>query len=402
MANINYENLVSAKMQELSQIGSEIRNTFMLGQDLKETCPDLIDLSLGNPDLEPPPIVKTYLKELLDVQDIGAHRYMDGAGLEDVRKFISNELSRTENVPITSKEVFLTVGAAGALQICMRAFLQHDDEVIIFKPYFPEYLSYTHHLGANPIVINSDDNHEPLLDEFENRITKKTKLIIINSPNNPSGVYYSSEYLEKFFKILLNKSKEFAAVIPVISDEPYARLLFVERQKSILEMYPHSFIVRSLSKDLGLAGERIGYFAWSQNAFPNSLNLMSVFRNAARVAGFVCAPRLQQRLIPHIFNAKVDINLYQERISQFLKILELSEVFCVKPKAGFFVFPKIDNGFSDQEFCRFLAQKGVLCVPGSAFGKPGYVRASLTQSLSNIIKAAEIFVQAYNEIKKLK
>ncbi len=388
MTKINYENLVSQKMQDLSNIGAEIRNTFMLGETLKKTSPNLIDLSLGNPDLEPPSIVKNKLKELSQETSEGVHRYMDGAGLVEIRQFIADELTQSEATLITENEVFLTVGAAGALQICMRTFLEPGDEVIIFAPYFPEYLSYTHHLGAVPIVIQSDDAHLPLLEDFKQNITFKTKLIIMNSPNNPSGVSYGEEFLKKFFQILENANVQLKRQIPLISDEPYMRLMYTPRPTSLLQYYSHTFLVRSLSKDLGLAGERIGYFAWRKDAFPTELNLMSVFRNAARVSGFVSAPRFMQRLIPSIFQAKVNIEIYKERVDAFLSELKKAQIDCAEPAAGFFVFPKLNC--NDKEFCQKLAQNGVLCVPGSAFGKPGYLRASLTQDIVQIKKAAQI------------
>lgn len=384
MTNINNENPVSRKMQELSKIGSEIRNTFMLGQKLFTNQKNLIDLSLGNPDLDPPVIVRDTIQKLMNSSyEEGGHRYMDSAGLIDVREFLAKELSISEGVEITPKNVYLTVGAAGALQICMRAFLDVEDEVIIFTPYFPEYLAYSHHLQAIPIIVDSDENHIPIFEQLAQKITAKTKLVIVNSPNNPSGVYYSLEHLNKLFEIVEAANKKFGKRIPVISDEPYMRLLYVERNESMLKLYPYTFLVRSLSKDLGLAGERIGYFAWRNDVFPSeneTTDLLHVFRNAARVSGFVSAPRLMQRLIPYVFHARVDICVYQNRVEDFLKIFQEIGMHCIRPQAGFFVFPKVLDTYEDINFCEELAQKGVLCVPGVAFGKPAYMRASLTQN----------------------
>lgn len=395
MNNTTYENPISSKMQELSKIGSEIRNTFMLGQKLVLDGKKIIDLSIGNPDLEPPEIVKEQIKRLSHEENDGIHRYMDAAGLPNVRHFLANELTRSDDIPVSSETVYLTVGAAGALQICMRTFLSAGDEVIVFQPYFPEYLSYTYHLYATPVIVNSDENHIPILEDFEKKITDKTKLIILNTPNNPTGVYYSEEYLKKLFKILESANKRLHKMIPVLSDEPYLRLLYVKPNASILKLYPHAFLIRSLSKDLGLPGERIGYFAWRQDIFDNSFfacDLINTFRNAARVSGFVSAPRLMQRLIPYIFNAKVNIQIYQSRVDLFLSYLQKFDISCVRPDAGFFIFPAVSNAMDDIEFCKYLAQNGLLCVPGSAFGKPGYVRASLSQSIQQIEQAALIYV----------
>lgn len=400
MTNTDYENPISNKMQELSKIGSEIRTTFMLGQKLAADGRQMIDLSIGNPDLEPPEIVKEKIKDLLYSNDAGAHRYMDAAGLLYVREFLASELLKSTDASISAQSIYLTVGAAGALQICMRTFLSAGDEVIVFQPYFPEYLSYTHHLYATPVIVQSDENHIPICEDFEKKITSKTKLIILNTPNNPSGVYYSEKDLEKIFDVLNRANKRFNKLIPVLSDEPYMRLLYTKPNKSMLDLYPHTFLIRSLSKDLGLPGERIGYFAWREDIFDNSnlsKDLMNTFRNAARVSGFVSAPRLMQRLIPYVFNAKVDIQIYQKRVDLFLSYLQRASIPCVKPAAGFFIFPKVANKMNDVEFCAYLAQEGLLCVPGSAFGKPGYVRASLSQDMSKIEQAASIYVQSKNK-----
>lgn len=393
MTNSIHENPVSHKMQVLSRIGSEIRNTFMLGQQLTAQGFDIIDLSLGNPDLEPPLLVKEKMQEVLSSEDANMHRYTDSAGLLDVREFLAKELTQSENVHISAQNVYLTVGAAGALQICMRTFLHDGDEVIIFSPYFPEYLAYAHHFNATPIVIDSDANHIPHLDQLEQKITSNTKLVILNSPNNPSGVYYSQVQLEKIFSILNAASKRFNRIIPVISDEPYTRLLYTEPNPSMLALYPHTFLVRSLSKDLGLAGERIGYFVWRADIYKNSTteNLLDIFRNAGRVLGFVSAPRFMQRIIPHVFHSRVDIDVYKQRVDTFLEYIQGYGLSCVRPSAGFFIFPELPKGKKDLDVCLALAQKGLLCVPGSAFGKPGYVRISLTQPIAKIKAGAEIY-----------
>lgn len=378
----------SKKFDKLSQMGGDIRRIFMLGQKLKETNPDLklIDLSLGNPDLDPPQELKKILVELINSKAQGNHRYMDAAGLIEVRQFLADRLSQSEGIDVSANSVYLSVGAAGALQILFRTFLDPNDEVIIFAPYFPEYIPYTQNFGAKPVIVKSNSYHIPILKDFEKKISHKTKLIVLNSPNNPAGIAYHEEVLQKIIDILEFRLKKYNQIIQIISDEPYYRIIYDSKSSySLLKNYPFTWIVRSFSKDLGLAGERIGFIAWKNDKF--AFDLSNVLRNSSRVLGFVSAPRLMQRLIPHAYNFKVDVAVYQKRVFSFIKILEESGVRTQTPDAGFFVFPKSPYK-DDRRFCEELVNSGVLCVPGSAFGCPGYFRASLTQSQSHVEEAA--------------
>ncbi len=384
--------LFSKKFVELSNMGGDIRRIFMLGQNLKQKKPDmeLIDLSLGNPDLEPPIQIKNLLIHLLNSNEKGSHRYMDSAGLPEVRDFLATELTKSEKVNITKDSIFLTVGAAGAIQILFRTFLDKNDEVIIFSPYFPEYIPYSENYGAKTIIVKCDEYHQPIVADFENKITDKTKIVLINSPNNPTGVAYKKEDLIAITNILNKQKEKFGRNIQLVSDEPYARVLFnANKNHSILEMYENSWLIRSFSKDLGLAGERIGYLAWRDA--PEFQPMQNAFRQSSRVLGFVSAPRLMQRLIPLVYYTKVDIESYQKRVECFVSILRQGGFSVQKPDAGFFVFPKCPIA-DDRSFCEDLVQLGVLCVPGSGFGEPGYFRASLTQELELIEVAAHKIV----------
>lgn len=381
--------LFSKKFLDLSNMGGDIRRIFMLGQSLKQKKPnlDLIDLSLGNPDLEPPSEIKNLLLQLVNSNEKGTHRYMDSAGLYDVRAFLAHELSKSEKVNISADSVYLTVGAAGALQIVMRTFLDQGDEVIIFSPYFPEYIPYTENFGAIPIIVKCLENHQPDLHDFEKKISKKTKMVIMNTPNNPSGVAYSIETLLAISGILNKQKVDYGREIQLVSDEPYNRVIYSsDKIYPILELYENSWLIRSFSKDLGLAGERIGYIAWRSEA--RFENVQNAFRNASRILGFVCAPRLMQRLIPAVYHTKVNIEIYKKRVESFISILTAAGLSVQKPDAGFFVFPKCPTT-NDKEFCEDLVDLGVLCVPGSAFGQKGYFRASLTQEQHLVELAAK-------------
>ncbi|MGY3804969.1 pyridoxal phosphate-dependent aminotransferase [Pigmentibacter ruber] len=380
--------LFSKKFLELSNMGGEIRKIFMLGQNLKQKNSniELIDLSLGNPDLEPPIQIKNLLIHLLNSNEKGSHRYMDSAGLPEVREFLANELSKSEKVKLTKDNIFLTVGAAGAIQIVFRTFLDINDEVIIFTPYFPEYIPYTGNCGAKPVFVKCDEFHQPNIEDFEKKISDKTKIVLINSPNNPTGISYKKEKLIAITNILNKHNEKYGRNIQLVADEPYARVLFNEgKQHSLLEMYKYTWLIRSFSKDLGLAGERIGYLAWRND--PEFEQMQNTFRQSSRVLGFVSAPRLMQRLIPLVYNTKVSIETYQKRVDSFVSILKSGGISVQKPDAGFFVFPKCPIA-DDKSFCEDLVQLGVLCVPGSGFGQSGYFRASLTQDLNLIESAA--------------
>lgn len=384
--------VVSEWCFKLADLGSEIRRMFLLGQEKMRNDPnlDLIDLSLGNPDLEPPEEVKKALIQILSSPEKGKHRYMDNAGLLETRQFLSRELSRSEGVEISPDSVFLTCGAAGALQIVMRTILSPGDEVIIIAPYFVEYLPYTVDMGNKPVVVESDENHLPRLDKFEAALSPKTKLVIINSPNNPTGVVYSEKVLREMVQILERHREKTGRLVHMISDEPYSRLVFENTKlPSVLKTYDAAWLVRSHSKDLGLAGERIGYIAWGPAfSLPETLGAL---RNSARAIGFPNAPALMQRVIPYAYHALVNVTEYENRMERFLSILTKGGFQCVKPGGGFFAFPRTPIP-DDRAFCQAMVNKGVLCVPGSGFGAPGYFRVSLTQPLPRLEEAAHRLV----------
>lgn len=387
------EDIVGFTCRTLSSMGSEIRRVFLLGQKLREENPniDLVDLSLGNPDLEPPDEVRAELVKLAQENVAGAHRYMDNAGYPDVREFLSRRLELSEGVPLTRDSVFLTCGAAGALQVLLRTLLDPGDEVILLAPFFSEYRPYVTNMGAVPVIVGSDENHFPDLNQLKQALSPRTRALIINSPNNPSGALYPESLICEIAKLLKSFREETGRVVHMVSDEPYARLLFNPSELvSVLKIYEAAWLVRSHSKDLGLAGERIGYLAWGPAlARPETLNAL---RNSARALGFVNAPALMQRLLPRVFDASVDVLQYKKRVDAFVDILQTGGLECTRPRASFFVFPRSpmpdDNSFTEQ-----LVEAGVLAVPGSSFGKPGYFRCSLTQPLERIIEGAHRIVR---------
>lgn len=390
---ISTEDIVGATCKTLSSMGSEIRRVFLLGQRLKEENPDLdlVDLSLGNPDLDPPDEVSRQLETLAAERVSGVHRYMDNAGYPEIREFLANRLQKSEGVTLTRDSVFVSCGAAGALQVLLRTLIDAGDEVILLAPFFSEYRPYVSNLGGVPVVVESDDEHLPNLNKLKNALGPRTRAVIINSPNNPSGALYPLEVIQGIVACLEQHREDTGRVVHLISDEPYARLLFNPSDfVSVLAQYSAAWLIRSHSKDLGLAGERIGYLAWGPElARPETLNAL---RNSARALGFVNAPALMQRLLPKVFDASVDVLEYKRRVDAFVDILHQGGLDCVRPKASFFVFPRspiLDDGL----FCESLVAAGVLAVPGSSFGKPGYFRCSLTQPVERVVEGAHRIVQ---------
>lgn len=400
--SIQFDDIVSQWWKNLSGTGSEIRRMFILGQEKLKQNPrlDLIDLSLGNPDLEPPVEIKQGLLELIHSEVLGTHRYMDNAGFQHVRDFIAAKLSHSEGVALTGDSVYMSCGAAGGLQIILRTILDPGDEVILFAPYFVEYLPYTIDRSAVPIVVDSDENHVPLLGDLEKKLSAKTRAVMLNSPNNPTGVVYSEKILKELSELLLAHRKKHGRVVHLISDEPYARLAFKGTNvPSVLKHYDAAWMVRSHSKDLGLAGERIGYMAWGPAlALPQTLNAL---KNSARAIGFPSAPALMQRLIPKVFEASVDVGIYETRVNQFIEGLKKFSIHCVKPGGGFFIFPKSPVA-DDRLFCERLVEHGVLSVPGAGFGKNGYFRLSLTQTSERLESAVERIGKCVNSLKTLR
>lgn len=386
---ITSSDIVGRTCQELAGLGSEIRKMYLLGQERKRLQPDfdLIDLSLGNPDLEPPPEVQQALLDLVTENSPGMHRYMDNAGYPEVRSFLAQSLTESEKTPIAPDSVFLTCGAAGALQIVLRTLIDPGQEVIIFAPYFSEYIPYTRNIGALPVVVTCDDGHCPRARDLERALTERTRVVILNSPNNPTGVVYPPALLQDMALVIERHNAKSTIKVHVISDEPYARLLFKGVTcASFLALFETGWLVRSHSKDLGLAGERIGYIAVGPRlSLPETLPAL---RNAARALGFVNAPALMQRLLPRVFSARVDVDEYERRVDLFIAILASGGIDCVRPGGAFFVFPRSPLA-NDRAFCQLLLEAGVLCVPGSGFGTPGYFRCSLTQPLEFVRTAAE-------------
>ncbi len=366
---------ISKKVKTALNGASWVRRMFEEGEELKRLYGEenIFDFSLGNPNLEPPASLKKALKALADCPVPGMHRYMPNCGYSDTRCAIAEFLSEESGLPFDEKHVVMTVGAAGGLNVVLKAILDEGEEVIVPSPYFMEFKFYIGNCGGEIRLVETNGDFSLNLSEIEKAIGSKTKAILINSPNNPTGVVYDQTSFEKLGKLLKKKSKELGKTLYLITDEAYRRIVFDRIQLPIaFRYYPHTIRVTSHSKDLSLPGERIGYIA-VHPLCEEVDELISAIVFANRTLGFVNAPALMQRLVAPLQRNSVNIREYEEKRDLFYNSLTTFGYEVVKPQGAFYLFPKapIEN---DVVFVKELQSKRILTVPGTGFGKPGYFR----------------------------
>jgi aspartate aminotransferase len=356
---------------------------------------NVFDLSLGNPILEPPAEFTRELKHLAEKPLPGMHRYMANAGYPEARAAEAAQLQRETGIKVTGEDVVMTCGAAGALNVVLRTLLNPGEEVIVFAPYFLEFLNYIELQGGVSKVLPSDENFLPRLEALEAGIGPKTKAVLINSPNNPTGVVYGADFMHQLGGVLQKKSAQYGTDIYLISDEAYRKLIYDGlKYASPLNHYPQSIVAASHSKDLGLAGERIGYIALHPDCRPHKeLQDGLVFCN--RTLGFVNAPALMQNLVSHLQDVTVAVAEYQRKRDFLYGHLVEMGYRVMKPQGAFYLFPKspIED---DIAFVGELLQLRVLTSPGTGYGLPGYFRIcysvddrTLEGSLSGFREMAE-------------
>ncbi|WP_085828951.1 pyridoxal phosphate-dependent aminotransferase [Clostridium massiliodielmoense] len=394
--------MFSEKVVKNLSNSSWIRLMFEEGAKLEKKYgkDNVYDYSLGNPYAEPPTEVTYSLKKHILGKEKGLHRYMSNAGYPEVREKIAESLEKQSGIKLSKENIVMTVGAAGGLNVVLKSLLNPNEEVIVFAPYFVEYNFYTDNHGGKTVVVPPNTStFEPDLNAFENSITDKTKAIIINNPNNPTGVIYSEGTLKNIASILNKKEKEFGTTIFVLSDQPYSEIVYDNTKlPNILSIFKNTIIINSFSKSLGLAGERIGYIAVSSN-IQNVDTLISALSFCNRTLGFVNAPALFQKVVSDSLDAKVDISAYEKRRNFLYENLTKLGFECVKPEGAFYLFPKtlIDD---DVEFVKRAMKYNLLLVPGSGFGCPGYFRLSYCvdfNMIKNSIQAFEKLVQEFNK-----
>jgi aspartate aminotransferase len=380
---------------------SWIRAMFEEGERLRKIhgADKVYDFSLGNPDYEPPTEVKAALKKYANGDDPGLHRYMSNAGYPAVREKIAKKVSGESNAPLTQNHIIMTSGAAGGLNVVLKAILNPGDEVIVLAPFFVEYLFYIENHGGKPVVVPTNPStFEPSIAALAKSITPKCKAIILNSPNNPTGVIYSEETLQQLAALLAGKEKEFATEILVISDEPYSKIVYEQAAvPQILKIFKHSVLVNSYSKSLAIPGERIGYIAVNPAIEASELFVNGLIF-AHRTLGFVNAPALFQKIVGDALAAAVNTQEYQKRRDYLYSRLTELGYACVKPQGAFYLFPQslIPD---DIEFTKRALKYNLLLVPGSGFGCPGHFRIAYCVDLQTITNSIPAFKALADEFR---
>ena len=394
--------MISEKMKKLLKGNSVIREMFEEGKRLKNIYGEenVFDFSLGNPNLPPPEEVKKAIIELVEKEEpTFLHGYMSNAGFEDVREKIANSINNKFGTKFNFENIIMTVGAASGLNIVFKAILNPEDEVIVFAPYFSEYNNYIENYNGIVKVISPNlNNFEPNLNELKEKISNKTKAVLINTPNNPTGVVYSESTIKEISKILKEKEQEFGKQIFLISDEPYRELVYDNKEVPyITKYYKDTIVVYSYSKSLSLPGERIGYVV-VPNEIDDSKELAEAITIANRIIGCVNAPSLIQRVIPYCLNAKVDTDAYKKNRDLLYSIIRENKFECVKPEGAFYLFVKTQIE-DDKEFCSIAKKYNILAVPGSSFACPGYVRIAYCTSYDMIERSRKAFEKLAKEFE---
>ena len=386
--------MISDKMKDLVKNNSVIREMFEEGKKLQKLYgkENVFDFSLGNPSVPAPKKVKEAIIKILENEDpCFLHGYMSNSGFEDVREKIAESINRKFGTNFSAKNLIMTVGAASGLNIVLKSIINPGDEVINFAPYFSEYNNYIQNYDGIVTVVSANlETFEPNLEEFKNKINSKTKAVIINTPNNPTGVIYSEELIKKLVKILEEKSSQIGHPIYLISDEPYRELVYDGAiVPYVTKYYKNTFVVYSYSKSLSLPGERIGYVI-VPDELDDSNEMIEAITIANRIIGCVNAPSLIQRVIPYCLDIQIDLKEYDTNRKLLYKILTECGFECIKPQGAFYLFVKSPIP-DEKEFCKTAKKYHLLFVPCSSFACPGYVRIAYCVPHTMIQRSEDAF-----------
>lgn len=390
---------IAADIQRAMEDSSWIRRMFELGIQLRQErgAENVFDLSLGNPIAEPPPQFFDELRGFAASDSPGVHRYMPNAGYVETRQAVADALSDETGLPYGANHIVMTVGAAAALNVVVHSLCDRDDEVVILTPFFAEYLFYATNHAAKPVVVGCDEDFIPNLAELESKLSPRTKLVIVNSPNNPSGAMYPASFIEGLANLLRAKSSEFDTEIFLVSDEPYRKILFDEHVYPFPQLaYERTITVTSHAKDLALPGDRIGYIAVHPD-FDDGGGLMDALIFCNRVLGFVNAPAIMQHLVRNLQTVTIDTTDYKQKRDYLYDVLTSSGYEVRKPEGAFYMFPKSPVA-DEMELVAALQRQGVLVVPGRGFGMEGYFRISYCVEQRELEGAAPGFAAAMSEL----
>lgn len=382
--------MIADKMKALVKNSSAIRAMFEEGKIMaaKYGAENVYDFSLGNPNVPAPVQVKEAIIEEAEKEEpIVLHGYMSNAGYEDVRQAVAESINKKFDTTFSAKNIIMTVGAAGGLNVILKTLLNPGDEVIAIAPYFGEYNSYVSNFDGKLVVVSPNtETFQPNLTELEEKLTARTKAVIVNSPNNPTGVIYSEETIQAMAEILRKKQKEFGTDIYLISDEPYRELAYDGVEVPYLtKYYENAIIGYSFSKSLSLPGERIGYLVIPDEA-ADSEDIISAAGTATRILGYVNAPSLMQKAVAKCLDAQADVPYYDRNREDLYNGLKEMGFECIKPQGAFYLFMK--SPVADEKvFCEAAKKQHILIVPGSSFACPGYVRIAYCVAHETIINS---------------
>ncbi|HYW42721.1 MAG TPA: pyridoxal phosphate-dependent aminotransferase [Bryobacteraceae bacterium] len=384
--------MISRTIAEQMQRSSWIRRMFEIGIQLRKErgAENVFDFTLGNPDVEPPDEVIAALRRVVEENRPRSHGYMPNAGFPEVRARIAQRLAERTGVPFAAEDVIMTVGAAGAINTVLKSILDPGDEVIVLNPYFPEYRFYIENHGGRVIPVETDEHFQPDIGRIRAAITPKTKALILNSPNNPTGAVYGEAVLGELDGII-------RAPMLAISDEPYRPLTFDGVEPSETPgILRRAVVAWSWSKAMAIAGERIGYLAIPPH-LPEAEPLRNACTFANRILGYINAPAIWQWVVAEVPDATVDVGQYQAKRDLLCDRLTAMGYDAPRPQGSYYVFPKTPIA-DDVTFIRMLQEEGILAVPGSGFGRAGYMRLSLTIPWRDLERALPGFERAIQNI----
>ena len=392
--------MISKTMKKMVEGNSAIRAMFEEGNRLAAIYgpENVYDFSLGNPNVPAPEAVKKAILDLAENEDpLDLHGYMSNAGYEEVRQTIAESINRRFGTAFSAKNILMTVGAAGGLNVILKTLLNPGEKVLTFAPYFVEYNSYVANYGGElEAVPPQTENFQPNLQAFEKMIGPDTKAVIVNTPNNPTGVVYSEETIIRMAEILEEKQKEFGTSIYLISDEPYRELVYDGAEVPYLTKYYRNTIVGySFSKSLSLPGDRIGYLVMPDE-MDDAEDVIEGATVANRILGFVNAPSIAQKVAAACCEEKTDIDFYDENRKILYNALQEYGYTCIKPEGAFYMFLKSPVE-DEREFCEAAKKHNVLLVQGRSFGCPGYVRICYCVSRETIVNSLPAFKELAQE-----
>jgi aspartate aminotransferase len=390
--------VISEKLKPLMANNSVIRAMFEEGALMREKfgAENVYDFSLGNPNVPAPPEVNQAMIHLLSDSKPDLHAYMNNAGFPDVRETIAQSINHKNGTSFHKGNIIMTCGAAGGLNVALNVIMNPGDEVLVFAPYFLEYNWYVNNVGGKVIKIRTDKDFMPDLVDFEEKITDKTRVLLLNSPNNPTGVIYPAVVIEAIAEVLQRKQKELNRTLFILSDEPYRELAYDETVVPyVTKFYPNTIVAYSFSKSLSLPGERIGYLVIPDEMEEAQL-VFDTASNANRILGFVNAPSLIQKVIGACIDAKVDVAYYDRNRQALYDMVTELGFECNKPKGAFYLFMKSPLE-DDKAFVEIAKKYRILMVSGGAFGLPGYVRLAYCVSYETIMNSKESFQKLAEE-----